>query len=117
MYTRKLEDFYHGWFIGDFDPAVLRTKDFEVAVIHHKKGEEWDRHYHAVATEYNVLVSGRMMLSRPADGQEGEHVVINEGTVFVVEPGETFKPSFSEDCVVVTVKVPSIPGDKYVVED
>jgi len=45
-----------GWFIGDFEPSVLRTSDFEVCYKEHKKGEDWPRHYHKEATEYNLLL-------------------------------------------------------------
>jgi hypothetical protein len=41
---------------------------------------------------------------------------LNSGDVFVFEKGEVANPVFLEDCVVVVVKVPSIPGDKFEVD-
>ena len=38
----RFEDMKRGWFIGDFEPAAFKTKNFEVAVGHHKKGEIWN---------------------------------------------------------------------------
>jgi hypothetical protein len=35
------------------------------------------------------------------------------GDIFVLEPYEIADPQFLEDCVVLCVKIPSIPGDKY----
>ena len=35
------------------------------------------------------------------------------GDVFVIEPGEVAEPEFLEDCQLVCVKTPSLPGDKY----
>jgi quercetin dioxygenase-like cupin family protein len=51
-----------GWFAGDFEPAAYRTKDFEVCLKTHPKGEKWPAHYHKVATEINYLVRGTMTL-------------------------------------------------------
>ena len=95
-----------GWFIGDFEPSVFKTKDFEVGVLTHKKGEEWPKHYHKIATEYTVLLSGSMTIC-------GE--LIEAGTIFILEPGEVADPVFHEDCTVIVVKTPSVIGDKYVV--
>lgn len=104
MNVSKISDYVRGWFIGDFDPTVFRTKDFEVGVLTHLKGEKWPPHYHKESIEYNVLVSGKMMVQ----GKE-----LNSGDVFVFERGEIANPIFLEDCTVVCVKVPSIPSDKF----
>ena len=40
MKVTRLSDYTRGWIIGDFEPSVLRTKDFEVAVFTHKKVEQ-----------------------------------------------------------------------------
>ena len=104
MKTAKLSDMHRGWFIGDFEPSVMRTPLFEVGVLTHLKGETWPAHYHAVATEYNVLLEGSMRIS----GQ-----VIEPGDIFWFEPGDIADPEFLEDCKVLCVKRPSIIGDKY----
>ena len=97
-----------GWFIGDFEPTAWKTKDFEVSYRVHKKGEKWDYHYHKIATEINLLTSGHMKMC-------GKEIVA--GDIFVVHPMEIADPIFYEDCEVVCIKVPSIPGDKYVVNE
>jgi hypothetical protein len=107
MNITKLKDYVRGWFIGDFEPSVLRTKDFEVGVLKHTKGEKWPAHYHKNSVEYNVLVNGKMIIQ----GKE-----LNSGDVFVFEKGQIADPVFLEDCTVVVVKVPSIPNDKFEVE-
>lgn len=104
MNVSKITDYVRGWFIGDFDPTVFRTKDFEVGVLTHPKGEKWPPHYHKESIEYNVLVSGKMVVQ----GKE-----LNSGDVFVFGKGEIADPVFLEDCTVVCVKVPSIPSDKF----
>ena len=104
MKIAKLSDFKRGWIIGDFEPNVFRTKDFEVGIAEHKKGDVWTAHYHKVATEYNVMLDGVMIIG-------GEK--IEAGDVFVFEPGDIADPTFLEDCRILCVKVPSIIGDKY----
>jgi len=105
MHISKLSDTFRGWFIGDFEPSVLRTKDFEVGVLKHPKGEKWPAHYHVKATEYNVLISGAMTLNG---------IDLHAGDVFVIEPREVADPTFHEDCTIVCVKVPSDTTDKYI---
>lgn len=95
---------WRGWFIGNFEPSVLKTSDFEVALLVHKKGEHWPRHYHKVATEINVLLEGRMTIC-------GEN--ITPDTIFILEPMEIADPIFHEDCKVLCIKTPSLIGDKY----
>lgn len=104
MKTAKLSDMHRGWFIGDFEPSVMRTPLFEVGVLTHRKGEAWPAHYHRVATEYNVLLEGSMRIAGK---------VIEVGDIFWFEPEDVADPEFLEDCKVLCVKRPSIIGDKY----
>lgn len=105
MKVGKLSDTHRGWVIGDFEPSLLRTKDFEVGILKHPKGEKWPAHYHKIATEYNVLVSGSMRLC----GTE-----LAAGDTFILEPNEVADPIFYEDCTIVCIKVPSDTKDKYI---
>ena len=52
-----------GWYIGDFEPSVYKTSDFEVGYLLHKKGEQWDVHYHEHMIEINLLIKGTMILN------------------------------------------------------
>jgi len=106
MITGRLEDMTRGWVIGDFEPSLLKTQDFEVAILLHKKAEEWPAHYHKIATEYNILLSGTMSVC-------GKELV--EGDTFIILPNEVAVPVFHEDCRIVCIKVPSLPDDKYLV--
>jgi quercetin dioxygenase-like cupin family protein len=104
MKLSNIKDMTRGWFIGDFEPSILRTKDFEVGLLTHKKGEVWPKHYHALSTEYNVLIEGSMTV---------QGTQINPGDIFIFEPMEIADPVFHEDCKVLCVKVPSVIGDKH----
>lgn len=104
METYRIEEFYRGWFIGNFNPSIHKTDQFEIGLLTHKKDEVWPSHYHKIATEFNLLVSGAMTLN---------DVQIKPGDIFVISPGEVADPKFLEDCKILVVKTPSIPGDKY----
>lgn len=106
MKKYNLSDFWRGWFIGNFEPSLLKTEQFEVGYLHHPKGEVWPDHYHKLGTEYNLLVKGRMKLNG---------VEISEGELFVIEPYEVATPDFLEDCYIVCIKSPGLPKDKYIV--
>lgn len=97
---------WRGWFIGDFSPSVLKTKDFEVGLLTHPKGEKWPAHYHPKGTEYNVLVKGAMNVC---------DTDLTAGDIFVIEPGEIADPTFYTDCKILCVKVPSDTNDKIVI--
>tara|TARA_Y100000389_G_scaffold95446_1_gene92123 strand:+ start:3003 stop:3323 length:321 start_codon:yes stop_codon:yes gene_type:complete len=99
----KMKD---GWFVGDFVPAAFYTNDFEVCYKHHKKDEVWDKHYHEKSTEINLLVSGTMKIN---------DILLKEGQIFVIKPFYIVKPTFLEDCTLVIIKAPSVPGDKIII--
>lgn len=104
MNIYKLKDMTGGWFIGDFTPSLLKTAEIEVAVQYFKAGEHSPLHYHRVATEMTVIISGSAK--------------INNGTVYAgdivsVQPGESLSFHALEDTVTVVVKTPSIGNDKY----
>lgn len=102
----KMKDMTGGWFIGDFEPTAYKTSEFEVCLKHHKSGEKWDKHYHKLGTEINYLVEGKMII------QDTE---LNAGDIFTIHPYEIADPIFLEDCKVLIIKTPSLPGDKYII--
>ena len=104
MKTAKLEEMVKGWFVGDFEPSALRTKDFEVAVKSYAKGESEERHFHKLAIEITVVVSGRV---RMVDQDWGP------GSIITLDPGEATDFFALDDSVTVVVKTPSVLGDKY----
>ena len=40
---------------------------------------------------------------------------LNEGDIFILRPYEIADPIFLEDCTVLIIKTPSVPGDKFVI--
>lgn len=108
MEVKRIENMKGGWFVGDFDPSVLRTPDFEVGYKFHPQGEKWDKHYHKKGVEITYLIRGKMQI-------RGR--ILTSGDIFTIFPNEVADPVFLEDCEVIIVKTPSVIGDKYKVEE
>ena len=43
MKVNKLDDMFKGWVVGNFEPSLFQTDDFEVAVKHYDCGDYEDR--------------------------------------------------------------------------
>ena len=105
MKIAKLEDMFKGWFVGNFEPTLLRTNDVEVAVKSYKKGDYEEKHYHKIATELTVIVSGRVKMNG---------VEYGKGDIIVMEPNEATDFECLEDGTQnVVVKIPGANNDKY----
>lgn len=97
-----------GWFIGDFPKAVVRTKDFEVCWQGNPAGAMDAPHYHKIITEVQLITAGRMVIN----GEE-----FGPGDIYVSEPGEPYHAHYLEDTQVVAIKFPSVPDDKYYIDE
>lgn len=104
MDISRLDNMTKGWFIGDFEPSVKNTKEFEVAVKKYAAGDYESEHYHAVASEYTVIVEGEAeMLGKR----------VRTGDIILVEPHESTDFRAVVDTITVVVKTPSIKNDKF----
>jgi mannose-6-phosphate isomerase-like protein (cupin superfamily) len=100
----QLDKFTKGWFVGNFSPTILATDAVEVAVKHYRAGESDGAHYHKVAVELTLIVSGRVRMS----GEE-----IGPGEIVRIEPGQATDFVPLTDVTTVVVKMPCVSGDKY----
>lgn len=100
----KLEDMVRGWVVGNFDPSIYKTSGVEFAVQQFKAGDHEAWHYHKIATEVTVIVSGKAEMN----GKE-----LNAGDVVMLEPGEGTDFRVIEDTTTAVVKVPGVLNDKY----
>ena len=107
MRAAKLRDMKKGWFIGNFTPTLCATNDVEVAVKRYRCGDAEQAQYHKIATEFTVIISGRVRMN----GVEYE-----QGDILVMEPGDVTDFEALEDSVNVVVKIPGANHDKYLVE-
>ena len=107
MKVDNLNNMIKGWFVGAFDPTLIHTNDVEVAVKEYKKGEAERKHYHKIATEITVIVSGRVRMNG---------VEYTKGDIIVIEPYESTDFEALEDTVNTVVKFPGATNDKYLGE-
>ena len=108
MKISKLKNMVKGWFVGSFTPTAYRTGACEVAVKKYKAGDSEGAHYHKIATEVTLVLSGTVELG----GRE-----LNAGDIIALEPGETTGFRAFTNAETVVVKVPGVLGDKYVLAD
>lgn len=107
MTVSKLDTFTKGWFIGNFDPSLNKTKEVEVSARSYTSGYVEPAHYHKVATEYTVILSGKYSLN---------DATYSEGDIITIFPNEVANFSCIESGKTVVVKIPSVAGDKYVLD-
>jgi hypothetical protein len=108
MNYRRLEDMVGGWLVGDFEPTCLRSTACEVACKHYKTGDHDAAHVHRIATEVTLIASGRVRMN----GR-----VLVAGDIVILDPGDATDFTALEPTTTVVVKMPSVLGDKYLVED
>lgn len=103
----KLKDFTKGWIVGDFSPNIIQTNSFEFAVKEYSKGDKEEMHFHKIAKEITVVVSGKIKMNES---------LLEKGDIILIQPGESFKFEALEDCITVVVKTPSCKNDKFIVK-
>lgn len=100
----RLESMTKGWFVGAFDPTAHSTEKCEVAVKKYHAGEKENSHYHKVATEVTLILSGSVRMAGST---------WKDGDIITLSPGEVTDFEALTDAVTVVVKTPSVPHDKY----
>jgi quercetin dioxygenase-like cupin family protein len=106
MKILKLKDYTRGWLIGDFEPNIMKMDLFEFGIKKYDTGDQEDRHYHKVAQELSVIISGKFEMNSK---------ILEEGDIVCLEPGEpsTFKCLASGYTAI--IKKPSVKNDKYII--
>lgn len=106
MNAAHLKNMVKGWFVGGFQPAAFSTEACEVGVKVYKAGDSEAAHYHKIATEVTLILSGRVSMRGKT---------WSEGDIIVLEPGDITAFEALTDATTVVVKVPGALNDKYVV--
>ena len=104
MKIAKIKNMIGGWFVGNFEPTLLKTNDVEVALKSYKKGDYENRHYHKIATEITVIAQGKVKMNG---------IIYNAGDIIVIEPNESTDFEALEDTKNLVVKYPGANNDKY----
>lgn len=104
MKRNNLNEFVKGWFIGNFEPSILKTDTFEVSVKRYKQGDVENFHYHKLAIEYTVIIEGKVIMN---------NIEFKKDDIIEIKPGENTNFICLTDVTTVVIKTPSIKGDKY----
>lgn len=108
MRYEKMENMKKGWFVGNFEPSLFKTNDVEAAVKKYTKGDYEEAHYHKIATEITVIVSGRAKMF----GKEW-----HTGDIIVAEPEDITSFEALEDTINAVIKIPGVNNDKYFADE
>lgn len=103
----NLDDFFKGWFVGNFEPSLLKTNDVEVGIKKYKAGDEEGYHHHKIATEFTVIVEGTVIM----DGK-----TYTSGDIVKIPPPVSTNFKAITDVITVVVKIPGASDDKYLDE-
>lgn len=106
MRTHTLNTFTKGWFIGNFEPSIIKTKACECAVKYYKKGDSEKKHVHKQADEITVVVSGLFQMNDN---------VVHAGDIVLIEKNEVTDFTCLEDGATCVLKIPSVLEDKFFV--
>ena len=104
MYIANLTDMTRGWFVGSFEPTLFQTNEVEAAVKSYHAGECEAAHYHKIATEITVIISGKVSMN---------DISYCEGDMILIKPGESTDFRALTDVVTTVVKIPGALNDKY----
>jgi quercetin dioxygenase-like cupin family protein len=104
MKQDRLDQMFKGWFVGAFHPTAFSTDACEVAVKYYKAGDCEDAHYHKVATEITLVLSGKVSMLEKS---------WCDGDIITISPGEVTAFEALTDAVTVVVKLPGALDDKF----
>jgi translation initiation factor IF-1 len=108
MKLSKINEMTGGWFVGNFEPSILKTSQFEACVKQYSQGDREPSHFQKSAVEVTVIISGQ---ARMGD------VVLNPGDIILLEPYEIADFEALTEVTLVALKTPSIPEDKVLAND
>ncbi len=103
MKVGRITEFVEGWLLGNFEPSLFRTETIEIAIKRFNAGEEHYCHFQGRATELTVVIEGKIELGG---------VTLERDEYLRLEPREHGTLKVWENSTVLSVKFPSIPGDK-----
>ena len=104
----NLNDMVKGWFIGNFEPSLFQTNDFEVGIKSYQKDDFEPSHFHKIATEFTVILNGTVQMN---DSQ------YTTGDIIKISPNQATNFKALTDVTTVVVKIPGANNDKYTSHD
>ena len=104
MKLENLNNFFKGWILGNFDPSLFKTNDFEISIKRYKIGDYEESHMHKISIEYTVIITGEVVMN---------NVTYKEDDIIIIEPNEYTDFKCLTDVITCVIKVPCSKNDKY----
>lgn len=104
----NINEFTKGWIVGDFYPSIINTKEIEVGLKKYKKGDKEEKHCHKLVTEYTIIINGKVRM---------KDKIFKSDDIVIIEPNIANEFECIEDAVLLVIKTPSIPSDKYIIKE
>lgn len=104
MNKYSLNEMIRGWFCGNFEPSIIKSKNFEVGIKRYKAGDKEESHYHKLAQEITVIVAGHVRMNGVEYGPDD---------IVVIGKFESTDFEALTDAVTCVVRDGSFAGDKY----
>lgn len=108
MKLDNVSNYQRGWVLGNFNPSLFNS-DVEVGIHRHSAGTIHEAHYHLLANEINIIISGECIFNFVKD----KEVYLKQNDIVIVEKGEVVEFKAITDCVICVIKDKSVIGDKY----
>lgn len=108
MEKNNINEFIKGWFIGNFEPSIFKTTQFEVAVKKYKKGAQEKPHYHKIAREFTMILRGKVKINGK---------VFKSGDIVQIDVNETSLFEVLKKTTTLVIKIPSINNDKFLIDE
>jgi hypothetical protein len=102
----NLDEMTNGWFVGNFEPSLYKTNDVEVGVKKYLSGSTESLHFHKIATEFTVIITGKVKMN---------NIVYSAGDILKIDPGISTDFYALTDVITVVVKLPGANNDKYLI--
>ena len=100
----NIGEYKNGWLVGNFEPCLYKTFDNDIGVLKIFKGEKSDGHYHKKHNEYNLIITGKVII---------KDKILSSGDIFIYEPYDKSHVEFLEDTTLLVLKNPATKKDKY----
>ena len=111
LYLNKLEIITNnklgGWFVGCFEPNLIKREDIEVGIKKIPSNTNPDYHYHKIKTEYTILLEGKIVCVK-------DNIEVEAGSIIKLLPYEKNDQFFPIESLILVINTPSIQGDKYI---
>ena len=106
-----------GWFVGQFvneEGGLRRQQDFEMKWGTHPKGERKTGRWavNKVSTTLSMLLEGEFIIWLRVDGKVREVRLKKRGDYVIWGAGVAHSWEAPEDCIILTVRCPSVAGDQ-----